>query len=235
MNDSLLPLPEWAQVLAVFDTETTGIAYDTTRIVTANISVLRADGSVESSLDWLINPGIEIPEQATAVHGITTAHAREHGEDAAGAIYDIVQELQALFDSGIAVVAYNAAYDFSILQREAVRYSHDPLSNPSPIVDPLVIDKQLDRYRKGKRTLEAVSAHYGVSLTSAHTAAADAVAAGHVAQAIAAKYASELSLSALELHNSQIDWAAAQAESFNKYLKDSGKPYQPTSGQWPVR
>ncbi len=235
MSDSLLPLPDWAEVLAVFDTETTGIAYDTTRIVTANISVLRGDGSIESSRDWLINPGIEIPAQATAVHGITTEHARANGEDAAGAIYDIVQTLQAYFDSGIAVVAYNAAYDFSILQREAVRYSHDPLADPSPVIDPLIIDKQVDRYRKGKRTLEAVAAHYGVSLTSAHTAAADAVAAGHVAQAIAAKFASELSMSALELHKAQTEWAKAQAESFNRYLKDSGKPYQPTSGQWPVR
>ena len=235
MNDSLLSLPEWAQVLAVFDTETTGIAYDTTRIVTANISILRADGSIESSRDWLINPGIAIPEQATAVHGITTEFARENGEDAAGSIYEIVQELQALFDSGIAVVAYNASYDFSILQREAVRYSHDPISDPSPIVDPLILDKALDRYRKGKRTLEAVAAHYGVDLADAHTASADAIAAGRVAQALASKYSSELSITALELHSKQIEWAAAQAESFNEYLKKSGKPYQPTSGVWPVR
>jgi DNA polymerase-3 subunit epsilon len=188
VTESSASLPEWAQILAVFDTETTGIDPATTRIVTANISVIRAGGVIESSRDWLINPGIEIPAQATNVHGITTEYAREHGEDAAGAIYDIVAELQALFDSSIPVVAYNASYDFTILQREAVRYSHDPLSNPSPIIDPLVIDKQVDRYRKGKRTLEAAAAHYGVELTDAHTAAADAQAAGFVAQAIAGKF-----------------------------------------------
>ncbi len=125
MTESSASLPEWAQILAVFDTETTGIDPATTRIVTANISVIRAGGVIESSRDWLINPGIEIPAQATNVHGITTEYAREHGEDAAGAIYDIVAELQALFDSSIPVVAYNASYDFTILQREAVRYSHD--------------------------------------------------------------------------------------------------------------
>jgi DNA polymerase-3 subunit epsilon len=132
-------------------------------------------------------------------------------------------------------VAYNASYDFTILQREAVRYTHDPLHNPSPIIDPLVIDKQVDRYRKGKRTLEAAAAHYGVTLTDAHTAAADAQAAGFVAQAIAAKFSKELNMSAIALHDKQIEWAASQAESFNEYLSRSGKPFTPSNGVWPVR
>jgi DNA polymerase-3 subunit epsilon len=235
VNDSSIELPEWAQVLAVFDTETTGIAPDTTRIVTANVSILRANGEIESSRDWLINPGIEIPAQATAVHGITTEYARENGAAANDAVYEIVQELQALFDSSIPVVAYNASYDFTILQREAVRYSHDPIEGPSPVIDPLILDKQLDRYRKGKRTLEAVAEHYGVALTSAHTAAADAIAAGHVAQAIARKYSSELSMSSVDLHAKQVAWAKEQADSFNEYLQRSGKPFTPSSGVWPVR
>ena len=235
MNEMNVELPEWAQVLAVFDTETTGIDPATTRIVTANISIIRPGGVIESSSDWLINPGIEIPAQATAVHGITTEYARANGEDAVGAIYDIVQKLQALFDSSIPVVAYNAAYDFTILEREAVRYGHDPLTAPSPVIDPLIIDKQVDRYRKGKRTLEAAAQHYGVSLTNAHTAAADAQAAGFVAQAIAAKFLKELSMSALELHEKQVQWALEQAESFNEYLRKSGKSYSASSGVWPVR
>jgi DNA polymerase-3 subunit epsilon len=235
VNASSIEIPEWAQVLAVFDTETTGIAPDTTRIVTANISILLPDGQIESSRDWLINPGIEIPAQATAVHGITTEYAQQNGSAANDSIYEIVQELQALFDSSIPVVAYNASYDFTILQREAVRYGHDPLLDPSPIIDPLILDKQVDRYRKGKRTLEAVAEHYGVALTSAHTAAADAIAAGHVAQAIGRKFASELSLSAVALHAKQVAWAQEQADSFNEYLKRSGKPFSPSSGVWPVR
>lgn len=235
MSESKANLPEWAQVLAVFDTETTGIDAATTRIVTANISILRADGSVESTRDWLINPGIEIPAQATAVHGITTEYARENGEDAAGAIYDIAQEIQALFDSSIAVVAYNAAYDFTILQRESVRYSHDPIDSPCPVVDPMLLDWKVDRYRKGKRTLEATAMHYGVDLTDAHTAAADAQAAGRVAQAIASKFPAELAMSSVQLHEAQVGWAIEKAASFNEYLKKSGKPYSPSSGVWPVR
>jgi DNA polymerase-3 subunit epsilon len=234
VNDSSIELPEWAQVLAVFDTETTGIAPDTTRIVTANVSILRANGEIESSRDWLINPGIEIPAQATAVHGITTEYARENGAAANDAVYEIVQELQALFDSSIPVVAYNAAYDFTILQREAVRYSHDPLSDPCPVIDPFIIDWKFNRYRKGSRKLDAVAAHYGVSLESAHNAAADAIAAGNVAQAIARKYSSELTMSSVELHAKQVVWAKEKADALNVWLQASGKPFAPSSGIWPV-
>ena len=54
-------LPEWANVIAVFYTETTGIAPETTRIVSANVSVLNPYGEVEDEHNWLIDCGIEIP------------------------------------------------------------------------------------------------------------------------------------------------------------------------------
>ena len=140
--NSTTDLPEWARTLAVFDTETTGLAPETTRIVTAHISLLDASGNVSEARDWLINPGIEIPEIATSVHGITTAHAVEHGQEPSAAIAEILSVLAAHLDSGIPIVAYNASYDFTILDREAKRYGLEPLGDVRPVVDPLVIDKQ---------------------------------------------------------------------------------------------
>ena len=68
-----------------------------------------------------------------------------------------------------------------------------PFSAPrAPVIDPLVIDKAVDRYRKGKRTLEAAAAFYGVPLDDAHDAGADAIAAGRVAQAIAREHGAAL-------------------------------------------
>ncbi|MDR0366186.1 MAG: hypothetical protein LBH68_05095, partial [Bifidobacteriaceae bacterium] len=61
--------------LVGFDTETTGVRTEADRIVTAALVCRRADGSREAAT-WLINPGVEIPAQATAVHGITTAKAQ---------------------------------------------------------------------------------------------------------------------------------------------------------------
>lgn len=228
-------LPEWANVVAVFDTETTGIAPETTRIVSAHISVINPNGEVEGPQNWLIDCGIEIPEQATAVHGITTERMRAEGIDAPDGIYQILSALQGYIDGGIPVVAYNAAYDFTILDREAKRYGFDPLSNPRPIIDPLIIDKQVDKYRKGKRTLEAAAAHYGVSLEGAHDASVDAIAAGLVAQAIGRKFRSELAMSAHELHDKQVQWAAEQAASYAQWRQSQNLPVYSGDGLWPVR
>lgn len=228
-------LPDWARVVAVFDTETTGIAPETTRIVTAHISVIDPAGVTQSPKNWLIDCGIEIPAEATAVHGITTEFMRANGIDAADAIFDINNTLYELFKAGIPVVAYNAAYDFTILNRESIRYGHAPIDTPRPIIDPLIIDKQVDRYRKGKRTLEAASAFYGVSLDGAHEASADAIAAGHVARAIAQKYPEQLNFNALELHDKQVEWAAEQAESYAQWRRSQGMKVFSGDGVWPVR
>ncbi|AWR21490.1 DNA polymerase-3 subunit epsilon [Aurantimicrobium minutum] len=228
-------LPEWANVIAVFDTETTGIAPETTRIVSAHVSVLNPYGEVEDPTNWLIDCGIDIPEQATAVHGITTERMRAEGAPAADSIYEILTKIQGFLSAGIGVVAYNAAYDFTILDREAKRYGFDPLDVPAPIIDPLIIDKQVDKYRKGKRTLEAAAAHYGVALTDAHDASADAIAAGRVAQAIGKKYAADLAYPARELHDLQVTWAKEQAESYATWRRSQNLPVYPGDGLWPVR
>jgi DNA polymerase-3 subunit epsilon len=228
-------LPEWANVIAVFDTETTGIAPETTRIVSAHISVLNPYGEVEDDTNWLIDCGIDIPEQATAVHGITNERMRAEGAPAADSIYEILTKLQGFLSAGIGVVAYNAAYDFTILDREAKRYGFDPLELPAPVIDPLIIDKQVDKYRKGKRTLEAAAAHYGVQLTDAHDASADAIAAGRVAQAIGKKFAADLAYSAIELHDLQVVWAKEQAESYATWRRSQNLPVYPGDGLWPVR
>jgi DNA polymerase-3 subunit epsilon len=108
---------------------------------------------------------------------------------------------------------------------------HEPL----PIIDPLVIDKAVDRWRKGKRTLEASAREYGVILDDAHDAAADAVAAGRVAQAIARRYASSLESNIDLLHRQQIQWCAEQSASFQEYMRRTKDPSFTTSGAWPER
>lgn len=225
----------WAHTIAVFDLETTGIDVETSRIVTANVSVLDETGAVQTRSDWLLDPGVEIPSAATAVHGITTERAQADGMPAEEGIAQIIARLRTYLDHDVPVVAYNASYDFTILNREAARYELEALSKLNPIVDPLVIDKAVDRFRKGKRTLEAAAAFYGVPLDDAHDAGADAIAAGRVAQAIARTHAEALPHSATELHAQQIEWAADQAASFQKYMRSSRDPEFVADGSWPVR
>src|SRR5690606_36623863 len=120
-------------------------------------------------------------------------------------IAEISSALRALLDAGVPVVAYNAAYDFSLLFHEAVRHSVPAIHAPTPVIDPLVLDKAFDRYRRGARTLQVVASHYAVALTDAHDASADAVAAGRVAQAIARRFL--VAACPVELHTQQIGWA----------------------------
>lgn len=224
----------WWNELAVFDLETTGIDVETSRIVSAHVGVIDAGGECIERFDWIADPGIEIPLQASAVHGITTERARAEGRIAAEVVAEIVDALRAVLDRGLALTIYNAPYDLTLLNREAIRHGVAPLVSPSPIIDPLVIDKALDRYRKGKRTLEAAALLYGVELLDAHDAGADAIAAGRVAQAIARAYPDGIGADVTELHGLQIGWCADQAASFQEFMRRT-KPEFTTSGGWPER
>ncbi len=229
--------PEWVKVVGVFDLETTGVDVTHDRIVTAHVGLLDAGGSVLRARDWFADPGVEIPEGATAVHGITTARARAEGRAAGAVVAEVVSALRALLDAGIPIVAYNAPYDFSLLKYEALRHGVDPIIDPSPVIDPLVVDKAYDRWRRGKRTLQVVAAHYAVRLDGAHDASADAVAAGRVAQALAERFAPWLPATAGELHTRQIAWARAQAASLTDYFIQIGRldPEERLDGSWPIR
>lgn len=232
MNDAL---PLWAAQLAVFDTETTGVDTQHARIVSASIAVLGEQGEVRERYDWLIDPGVEIPDAAARVHGITTEVARASGIDAAVGIAQIIDRLRDMIDRGFPVVIYNAPFDLTLLRHEAARHGIDWALSPAPIIDPLIIDKQVDRYRKGKRTLDVVAAHYAVELATAHDAGEDAIAAGRVAQALARQYASTLPSELSALHQAQIDWARAQAENFQEYMRRVRDPHFVAEGTWPMR
>ncbi len=234
---ALFDVPEWVRVVGVFDLETTGVDVVSDRIVTAHVGLLDASGAALSARDWLADPGVPIPEGAAAIHGISTAHARAHGRPAAQVVGEVVGALRGLLDAGIPVVAYNAPYDFSLLKHEAVRHGIDPIVDPFPVIDPLVVDKAYDRWRRGKRTLSVVAEHYAVRLDGAHEAAADAVAAGRVAQALAERFAPWLPETAQELHTRQIAWARAQAASLTDYFIQIGRldPGDRLDGSWPIR
>ncbi|WP_224751408.1 3'-5' exonuclease [Microbacterium helvum] len=234
---SLWDVPDWVRLVGVFDLETTGVDVTGDRIVTAHVGLLDASGLIVRARDWLADPGIPIPEGASAIHGISTEYARANGRPAHEVVSEVVAALRGLLDAGIPVVAYNAPFDFSLLKYESLRHGVPPIENPSPVIDPLVVDKAYDRWRRGKRTLEVVAAHYAVKLDAAHEASADAVAAGRVAQALAERYAPWLPETAHELHTRQVAWARAQAASLTEYFIQIGRldPDDRLDGRWPIR
>lgn len=227
--------PAWCESLAVFDLETTGIDIETSRIVSAHVGVIDGAGHPVEGRSWLADPGVEIPDGAVAVHGISTERARAEGRRAAEVVAEILEALREVLGRGLPLTIYNAPYDLSLLNREALRHGLEPLIDPSPVIDPLVIDKAMDRYRPGKRTLVAASRQYGVLLDDAHDSRADAIAAGRVAQAVARRYPAELGMDIETLHLAQVGWCADQAERFQDYMRRERDPGFAADGSWPQR
>jgi DNA polymerase-3 subunit epsilon len=222
--------------LAAFDIESTGVDASRDRIVTATLSVV-GGGEPAVSTSWLADPGVEIPEGAARVHGITTEMARAEGRPAAEVVGEIVDRLADQVAAGVPVVAFNARYDLTMLEHEACRHGVVPLSErggPLLVIDPLVIDKHLDRYRKGKRTLTAVCDVYNVELSEddAHAADADAIAAARVAWRLGERF-EELRQGLEELHAAQVEWAAEQAASLEEYFRSQGKD-EVVERDWPI-
>ena len=92
--DAPVGAPTWTRVIGVFDLETTGVDVASDRIVTAHVGLLDAKGAVILARDWIADPGIEIPESAAAIHGVTTAHARAVGAPASDVVEQIVDVLR---------------------------------------------------------------------------------------------------------------------------------------------
>ncbi|MET9951973.1 3'-5' exonuclease [Streptomyces sp. NPDC006339] len=230
----------YGEELAGFDLETTGTDPLEARIVTASIVGVHG-GRVVRQHDWLADPGIRIPAQASAIHGISSERAAAEGRPVREVADEIAATLAAYWEGGVPVVAYNASFDLTLLSAELSRHGLPSLSERlggvpiGPVVDPYTIDRAVDRYRRGKRTLEAVCAEYGVVLDRAHQAAADALAAVRVAVAIAERHASVAALDPAELHERQIGWYREWAEDFQSFLRRKGEPDAVVDPVWPVR
>ncbi|MEU6843246.1 3'-5' exonuclease [Streptomyces sp. NPDC046716] len=228
------------ELLIGFDLETTGTDPREARIVTGAVIEVR-DGTVLGHRTWLADPGVPIPDEAVAVHGISTERASAEGEPADRVADAIATVLVGYWLTGVPVVAYNATFDLTLLSAELARHGLPSLrerlggAEPGPVVDPYTIDRSVDRYRRGKRNLEAVCTEYGVTLDSAHDASADALAAALLARAIGERHTKVAALGPAELHRKQVEWYADWATDFQKFLRKKGETDAVVDPMWPIR
>ncbi|WP_030045611.1 3'-5' exonuclease [Streptomyces resistomycificus] len=226
------------ELLIGFDLETTGTDPREARIVTAAVIEVR-DGQPLGRREWLA--GVEIPADAVAVHGISNERAAADGRPADQVADAVADVLVGYWKTGVPVVAYNAAFDLTLLSAELRRHGLPSLRDrlggvdPAPVVDPYTIDRWADRYRRGKRNLEAVCTEYGVLLEAAHDASADALAAARLACAIAGRHPKVAALGPAELHRRQIEWYAEWAADFQSFLRRKGEADAVVDGTWPLR
>jgi DNA polymerase-3 subunit epsilon len=200
-----------------FDTETTGIDIASDRVVSAAAVVYR-DGVEVSSQEWLINVDIDIPEAASAVHGITNEMSRSQGQDQVVALSSI---RDFLMNSKLPVVCFNSAFDRGILDANLERVGLDPLSGVVDIC-PFVIDKQMDKYVKGKaqRRLQPTVARYGLEISEDdwHGALADSRVTGLLLLAQAQRYPDLFKGELGEFAQAVGVWREEQDASFKAWL-----------------
>jgi DNA polymerase-3 subunit epsilon len=255
--------------LVGLDTETNGTNPLTARIVTAAI-VHAKPGERPTTMQWLIHPEQDIPAEAAAVHGWTLdrLEARLAGRPALriiggreqqlprdAALFEIAAQAATAMGTGAPLVVHNAAYDLTLLETELARNGIDTLaSRPTGIVgvvDPMVVERQFDPYRKVKggcrggkhqcggcgvedKTLGSLCLHYGIRHTGAHDAAGDALAAIRLARRLAGLWPQIATWKLSTLHANQVQWRKQQADSLREYFDSHGIEHDGVDPGWPV-
>ncbi|MGM9745588.1 MAG: exonuclease domain-containing protein [Paludibacteraceae bacterium] len=164
--------------IVFFDLETTGTNIVADRIV--EISYLKVSpNGMEESKTMRINPEMHIPEQATAVHGITDADVADCPTFKAVA-KNIANDIE-----GCDLAGFNSnRFDIPLLAEEFLRAGVDIDLKRHKFVDVQVIFHKMEQ-----RTLSAAYKFYcDKNLEDAHTAAADTAATYEVLQAQLDRY-----------------------------------------------
>ncbi len=164
--------------LAFFDLETTGIDTDSDRIVEICILKVFPDGGRNALVERL-NPERPIPEEATAVHGITDQDVRECPK-----FRERAEAYLAMLE-GSDLAGFNIRrFDIPLLRRELRDAGQD-----LPMDDVRVVDVMTIFHRKERRDLSAAVRFFlGRELEGAHSAREDVTATAEVLDAQLARY-----------------------------------------------
>jgi len=232
------PPARWSeQELLCFDLETTGV--DRFSDLPVSMAFVRfRDGLPVERIVRIVDPGRSVPIEATEVHGISTVRVRREGIVLAAAAELLVGILVAASRRGIPVVGVKLDYDLTIVDLLSRAFDGRGLVErgwTGPVLDALVLDRQLDPGREGRRTLVDLCECYGVTIDRAHSADCDAEAAGGVLLQMARRYP-ELADSTLPaLHLAQEGFHRAWAASYDEWRRARGlEPLDPSEGSWPV-
>ncbi len=231
--------------LLCLDFETTGTDVTTDRIVSAFLGLMGDNGAWITGKQWLLNSGVPIPAEATAVHGITNEDMQLSGRtDVGAALLEILGILRQEARNGVPIVIYNAPFDLTLLAHELWRHEGIPLAELTAeietwaIMDPLVIDKHLDKWRRGTGMRKLVNAapFYKVPVEdNAHDAAADCLMTGRIALRQIERNGGQLYRNA-----DQAAWKREQSESLQAWFHSAkAKEHQDTSifinPGWPLQ
>ena len=224
------------EVLA-FDLETTGIdRFNDVPVSYALVHIV--DGYVTTSWSGLIDPGRDIPEDATAVHGISTERARTEGMPLHQAVGLLTDAIVSASGRGIPLAGMKLDYDLTIVETLARSFYAAGIVDRGwhgPVLDAGVLDRHFDPLRKGRRTLTDLCTHYGIDIGNAHDASADAIASARVLFALATRHAALWESDLAVLHDAQIVWHRDWTRDYDAWRRSEGMhPIDPRDFVWPV-
>ncbi|MBA5247517.1 3'-5' exonuclease [Marnyiella aurantia] len=164
--------------LCIFDLETTGTNVAKDRIVEISILKVHPDASRESRT-WLVNPGMYIPKESTAVHGISDDDVKDSPKFA-----EIAPKVMEMI-TGCDLGGFNSnRFDVPLLAEELLRSGIDFDLSKFKLVDAQTIFHKME-----PRNLTAAYKFYcRKELTNAHSAEADVLATFEVLDAQVAHY-----------------------------------------------
>ena len=164
--------------IVFFDLETTGVNIATDRVVEIAILKVFPNGNKESKT-WLVNPEVEIPAEASAIHKITNEQLVTEPT-----FKELAPEIDKMI-AGCDLAGFNSnRFDIPLLAEELMRAGVD-----FNMKDRKAIDVQVIFHKKEQRTLGAGYQFYcGKELEGAHGAEADTNATYEILLAQLDKY-----------------------------------------------
>lgn len=162
--------------IVTLDCEASGVDTENDRILTFFMRARDGDTVVYEE-NWVIDPGVEIPAEASEVHGMTTEWIQENGrKDADEAIKEIALEAENFGLSGYVICGYNHSFDLAMLDAECKRYCEGDgldFGSKARFLDPCIFSRVFDKFKKGGHKLITVAQRNGIEVEEDRLHAAD--------------------------------------------------------------
>ncbi|MBN2119485.1 MAG: WYL domain-containing protein [Candidatus Omnitrophica bacterium] len=155
----------------VFDVETTGLNPEQGDKICEIGAVKVKDLKITSSFNSLVNPQRDIPQQASAIHGIV------QGDVAACPSFEEIIDGFLEFIEDLPIFAYNIGFDLSFLNPQLKSANREPLVNPP--VDILIICRTLLK-DLARFNLSSVARFFNIPQDTSHRAKQDSQVAADV-------------------------------------------------------